>query len=80
MGVDRTPHSRLQVLLQSGQLKMAQDLPDGPLLIRELQNFRYSISQSANDIYGARQGEHDDLVLATALTTWMAYRGAGRGA
>ncbi|HKI19460.1 MAG TPA: hypothetical protein VKA15_16365, partial [Isosphaeraceae bacterium] len=51
--------------------------PDGTpielaeVLVRELTNFRERITESANMTYEARQGQHDDLVLATALPIWL---------
>lgn len=62
----------LQVLLQSGRLKIARDLPEAETLQRELLAFQVKISVStAHDSYGSwREGAHDDLVLATALACW----------
>lgn len=63
----------VQVLLQSQRLKIAADLPETQTLVRELQNFKVKITAAANDTYGAwREGQHDDLVLATALGCWAA--------
>jgi len=63
--------STLQVLLQSGRLKIAERLKDSQVLVEELLNFQVRISNSGNDIYGAwREGTHDDLVLATAMACW----------
>jgi len=64
--------STMVVLLQSGRLKVAEDLPDAGLLIQELLNFRIKIDPlTAHDSYGAwREGQNDDLVLATALACW----------
>lgn len=64
----------LQVLMQSGQLKVARGLRDGLTLERELRNYKYTLSQSAHDTYNAREGEHDDLVLAACLSAWGAQR------
>ena len=60
--------------LQSGQLKVAADLPEAATLQRELQNFQVKIKlETGNDSYGAwREGTHDDLVLAVALALWIA--------
>jgi hypothetical protein len=63
--------SEVQVLLQSGRLKIAKELPDAEVLVAELLNFQVRITSSANDVYGAwREGTHDDLVLAVALACW----------
>jgi hypothetical protein len=73
--------SAAQVALQSGLLKIAEELPDAQTLIRELLNFKVKISlATAHDSYGAwREGEHDDLVLAVALALWIAENGFTRG-
>ncbi len=60
--------STLQVLLQGGRLKVAQDLPEAATLVKELLNFKVKITIHAHDTYGARrEGTHDGLVLAVAL-------------
>jgi len=63
--------STLQVLLQSGRLKIAKQLPEAKALVDELLNFKVKITVNANDTYGSwREGVHDDLVLAVALACW----------
>jgi hypothetical protein len=71
--------STLQVLLQSGRLKIAEGLPLARLLSVELLNFRATISLAGHDAYGAgaeaawrEAGTNDDLVLAVALACWVA--------
>jgi hypothetical protein len=64
--------ARLQVLLQTRRLKVAQALPEAATLVRELETFRVKITDAANETFGAwREGQHDDLVLAVALAAWM---------
>jgi hypothetical protein len=65
--------SAAQVLLQSGRLRVAADLPEAETLRRELLNFRVKIDpKTAHDSYEHwREGDHDDLVLATALPCWF---------
>jgi phage FluMu gp28-like protein len=67
----------LQVLLQSGQLKIARSLEHAETLRAELLNFRVKINvATAHDSYEAwREGDHDDLVLAAALAAWKAQKG-----
>jgi hypothetical protein len=61
----------LQVLLQSGRLKIADAIPGARLLVQEMLAFRVKITTSAHDAYGDwREGAHDDLVLAVALACW----------
>ncbi len=66
----------LQVLFQSGRLKVAEQLPDAKTFIDELLNFKVKISTTtAHDSYEAwREGIHDDLVLAVSLAAWYAEK------
>ena len=68
--------STLQVLFQSGRLKVAGSLPEARTLVEELLNFKVKINvKTAHDSYEAwREGIHDDLVLAVALACWYAER------
>lgn len=59
--------SRLQAALQEGSLRIAKDLPESRALALELQDFRAQVMQSGYTRFGAREGQHDDLVLAVAL-------------
>jgi len=63
---------RLQVLLQSKRLKIAEELPLAEVLMRELLAFRVKINiATGHDSYEAwRERDHDDLVLAVALAVW----------
>jgi phage FluMu gp28-like protein len=67
----------LQVLLQSGRLKIVRSLEHAETLRAELLNFRVKINvATAHDSYEAwREGGHDDLVLAAALAAWKAQKG-----
>jgi len=60
------------VLMQNGQLKIADALALKDTLVKELLNFRVKINIStAHDSYEAwREGDHDDLVLSVALACW----------
>jgi phage FluMu gp28-like protein len=66
----------LQVLLQSGRLKIARELTHAETLKSELLNFRVKINiATSHDSYEAwREGDHDDLLLATALACWEVTR------
>jgi hypothetical protein len=66
----------LQVLLQSGRLKIASSLELAEVLRGELLNFRVKIDpKTAHDAYSHwREAEHDDLVLAAALAVWSARK------
>jgi hypothetical protein len=77
-GVWRVPKRELvgmtQVLLQTGRLKIASDLPEVSILTSELQSFQVSISECGFDSYEARTGKHDDLVLSLAMGLWLGQK------
>lgn len=62
--------SRLQALMHIGCLEMPDSLPFAKVFRRELLNFRVSYSAVGNATFGAREGAHDDLVLAVALAVY----------
>ncbi len=64
------------VLLQNGRLKIADALRLKDVLVREMLNFKVKINiATAHDSYEAwRKGDHDDLVLAVALSCWAGER------
>jgi len=64
--------SGVQALLHTGQLKVAAGLLDAPVLLKEFQDFRVTFTSAGNAIFNARQGQHDDLVLAVSLAVWGA--------
>jgi hypothetical protein len=66
----------LQVLLQTGRLKVASKLKRGPVLQTEMLNFKVKIDPvTAHDSYSAwRESDHDDLVLSVALAAWLGER------
>lgn len=66
------------VILQNQRLKFAAGMPDVKTLVRELQNYRIKVTASANETFNAREGAHDDLVLALALACWWGERGQRR--
>ncbi|MGI8496718.1 MAG: hypothetical protein ACR2OG_03920 [Gemmatimonadaceae bacterium] len=69
----------LQVALQAGRLKIAAELPLRPVLVEELRNFRVKVNPlTAHDSWNAREGQHDDIVLAVAVALWHAEREARR--
>jgi len=66
--------SRVQALLHTGQLSIAKDLADTAPLMREMQDFRVTFGSAGNAQFGAREGAHDDLVLAVAMAIFGATR------
>lgn len=65
--------SAVKVPLQNGRLSVAPSLAHAATLRAELQNFRMKIDPAtAHDSYSHwREGDHDDLVLATAMACWF---------
>lgn len=53
-----------------GEFRIAASLPDAAVLMRELQDFRVRYSDAGNATFSAREGAHDDLVLAHALAVF----------
>jgi len=66
--------SHLQSLLHAGHLKIHPSLPEAEVLVRELQDFRVNYSATGFMSFNARDGKHDDLVLALAIAVWCAKR------
>lgn len=66
------------VLLQNRRLRIAAALEHAETLKNELLNFKVKITLQGNDTYGAeapwREGNHDDLVLATGVGAWYGMR------
>jgi hypothetical protein len=66
--------SVVQRCLQEERLRMPADDPTSDLLARELADFQAVIGRTGHVSYGVvadwRDGQHDDLVLATALAAW----------
>ncbi|WP_201312888.1 hypothetical protein [Dyella sp. EPa41] len=62
--------SRLQALMHTGKLSMPESLPLAKTFRRELLDFRVGYSAVGNATFGAREGAHDDLILAAALAVY----------
>mgnify|MGYP001033865418 CR=1 FL=1 len=64
----------VQVILQSGRLRIADQLPNAAELTTELKGFRAKIKLSGHVSFEAgedwRSAPHDDLVLALAMALW----------
>ena len=72
--------TNLQVLLQNNQLRIAKGMKEGEALVSELANFQVKITDNGHDVYGARSGMHDDIVLSVAIGAWLATaRGCNMG-
>jgi len=66
----------VQVLLQTSRLAVAASLPHAQTLSKELLAFKVTFSNTGHDSYSNdwRENDHDDLVLAVALATWLGER------
>lgn len=64
--------SRLQALMHTGALFMPDQeaMPLAKTFRRELLDFRVSYTDVGNARFGAREGAHDDLILAVALAVY----------
>jgi hypothetical protein len=74
-GVSKVPKrdlvSTVQIYLQGKRLKIAEELPEAEMLVRELQTFTAKNTSNENDTYGSwREGGNDDLIFAVALALW----------
>jgi hypothetical protein len=68
----------VQMALQTRRLKIAPEMSDADLLVRELGGFRLSRVSTSDVDAEWRVGRHDDLVFAVALTCWYADRHPNR--
>jgi hypothetical protein len=65
----------LQVLFQCRRLRVANELQEAALLMRELNNFQMKVVIPTLDTQVTwREGVHDDLVLAVAIAAWEGER------
>ena len=64
--------SRLQAALHAGKLKFSPELAEADALKQEFSEFRMRATDSGRLTFGAREGRHDDLVLALAVAVWRA--------
>lgn len=58
--------------LHDEKLKIASGIVGGDRLKKELADFRVSYTDAGSATFSAREGQHDDLVLALALAHWIA--------
>jgi hypothetical protein len=64
--------STVQKFLSSEALGISKHFHAAEMLRAELRHFRVKISKAANEIYEAREGQHDDLVLSLAVGLFVA--------
>ena len=68
------PLPSLQALLHEGRLHIQKDLTEAAELVRELQDFKVRYTESGHLTFNAREGRHDDLVLALAIAVWRSQK------
>ena len=61
----------MQVLLQTRRLRIARQLADRAALVQELGNFGVQITAARHEVFAARAGQHDDLLMAVSLAAWV---------
>ena len=61
-------------MLQEGRLEIPAGMPLAKTLVRELAEMRVKALPNGYEQFGARQGEHDDLVLALSMACWRAAK------
>lgn len=66
--------ARVQVEMQTGRLRIGSRIEHVDLLVGELLDFRARQSAAGHMTFNAREGKHDDLVLALALAIFGAVR------
>jgi hypothetical protein len=70
--------SRLDAALHAGDLHVVPSLREAEVLKAELGDFRRRTTASGATQFVAREGRHDDLVLAVAIALWFARHMSGQ--
>lgn len=60
-----------QAELQAGRLRISRGLEHAATLADELRSYQVKISDAGHDSYAARQGTHDDVLMATGMAVWF---------
>lgn len=71
----------MHLLLQGDRWRCSPKLEHAKTLRSEMENFRMKITAHANLQFeaDAREGAHDDMVLASAIACWAGERAIGQG-
>jgi hypothetical protein len=64
----------VQIEMQTGRLRIGSRIPYADVLVHELKEFRVRQSAAGHLSFNAREGQHDDLVLATSYAVFGALR------
>lgn len=67
--------SRLEAAMHSGELHVAAALSEAEALRDELKDFQRHVTASGANTWSAREGKHDDIVLAVSYGIWWATSG-----
>jgi len=67
--------SKLQLTLETKQLKIPRSLKHLPMLLGELENFKATTNNNGHTTLGAAHGQHDDLLMAVALAVYQGMKG-----
>jgi hypothetical protein len=63
-----------KVLLEQRRLQVVRSLPEASTLVDELMTYQQATSATGYTSFNAREGKHDDLILAVAIAAWLAGR------
>jgi hypothetical protein len=63
--------SNVERRLHTGELKIAAELTQSPVLKEELRDFARKVSESGRVTYNARSGKHDDLILSICIALFV---------
>ncbi len=70
--------TEIQALLQTGRLKIAEELPHAETLVREMKAFRVKITPSGHARFEhATESDTDDILMALACALWYIRQGKG---
>lgn len=68
----------IQALLQTGRLKIAEELPHAETLVREMKTFRVKIADSGHARFEhASESDTDDILMSLACALWFMQYGSG---
>ena len=68
----------LRVMLEKRELGLSRRVAGADMLAREMAADGEPVDEwRAGELWGVAGGEHDDLVMATALACWRARRKSG---
>jgi hypothetical protein len=71
--------STVDARLHSGELRVAEECREAETLRNELKDFQSKRTSSGYVSFNARDGAHDDLVLAVSMALWWATQGTQSG-